>query len=48
MNSKMDEGDILKIAKVDIDKDDRTPDIFQKFSDIGPGLVIQTLREIGS
>ena len=46
MSLGMDEGDILKIAKVDIDKVDTSEDIFKKFIQIGPELLISTLREI--
>ena len=48
MSAGMDEGDILKIKEVDIEPDDTTPDIFGKFSDIGPSLMIETLQEIVS
>lgn len=46
MNTHMDEGDILKIAKIDIDKDDTSPDIFQKFIRVWPDLLHSTLRDI--
>ena len=48
MSAGMDEGDILKIKEVDIEPDDTTLDIFGKFSDIGPSLMIETLQEIVS
>jgi methionyl-tRNA formyltransferase len=41
----MDEGDILKIRKINIDPDETTETLFEKFSvESGPAL-IQTLRE---
>lgn len=46
MSEGMDEWDILKIEKVPIDILDKTPDIFQKFQQIGPNLLLTTLREI--
>jgi len=46
MSAGMDEWDILKIGKVDIDKDDTSLDIFEKFVHIWPNLLAQTLREI--
>jgi methionyl-tRNA formyltransferase len=46
MSKGMDEWDILKIAKVDIDNIDTSQDIFKKFVQIGPELLIQTLRGI--
>jgi methionyl-tRNA formyltransferase len=42
----MDEGDILDIQKVNIDKLDKTEDIFKKFEEIGPKLLIDTLNLI--
>jgi methionyl-tRNA formyltransferase len=42
----MDEGDILKIQEVNIDKDDKTQDIFNKFEKFGAKLAIDTLEEI--
>ena len=43
MSQKMDEWDILQIAKIKVDKVDKSPDIFQKFVDIGPELLRGTL-----
>ena len=48
MSAGMDEGDILKIEEVKIWPDANTLDIFQKFSEIGPELMINTLQEIVS
>jgi len=48
MSKGMDEWDILKIAKVDIDNIDTSEDIFKKFVQIWPELLVQTLREIVS
>jgi methionyl-tRNA formyltransferase len=31
MSESMDEGDILKIEEIDIEKEDKTPDLFKKF-----------------
>jgi len=45
MSAGMDEGDILKIAKVEIDKVDTSEDIFKKFVHIGPELLVNTLTE---
>ena len=44
MSEWMDEGDILDIKKVNIDKLDKTEDIFKKFEQIGPKLLIDTLN----
>lgn len=46
MSAGMDEWDILKIAKVDIDKVDTSIEIFKKFIEIGPELLKNTLTEI--
>jgi methionyl-tRNA formyltransferase len=46
MSKGMDEWDMLKIGKVDIDNVDTSEDIFKKFVAIGPELLVQTLREI--
>lgn len=43
MSEKMDEWDILAIEKVNIDKLDKTEDIFKKFEVIWPKLLINTL-----
>jgi len=48
MSEGMDEWDILKIGKVSIDKVDTSVDIFKKFTDIWPELLIDTLKEIVS
>ena len=44
MSEGMDEWDILKIEEVTIDNVDRTPDIFKKFEEIWPKLLINTLK----
>ena len=46
MSKGMDEWDMLKVETVDIDIVDTSEDIFKKFVQIGPELLIQTLREI--
>ncbi|MFK7779840.1 MAG: methionyl-tRNA formyltransferase [Candidatus Gracilibacteria bacterium] len=46
MSAGMDEGDILDIKKVNIDKLDKTIDIFKKFEEIGVNLLINTLNGI--
>ncbi len=46
MSAGMDEWDILKIGKVNIDTVDTSEDIFKKFIQIGPQLLVDTLREI--
>jgi methionyl-tRNA formyltransferase len=46
MSKWMDEWDILKIQEVNIDKDDKTQDIFNKFEKFGAKLAIDTLEEI--
>ena len=43
MSERMDEWDILQIAKIKVDKVDKSPDIFQKFVDKGPELLRDTL-----
>ena len=46
MSQRMDEGDILQIAKIDIDIVDKAPDIFRKFVDIGTVLLHDTIQKI--
>lgn len=46
MSEKMDEWDVLKIEKVNIDILDKTPDIFKKFENIWPKLLVDTLNWI--
>ena len=46
MSEGMDEWDILKIKEIEIDKLDKTPDIFKKFEEIWPELLVNTLKEI--
>lgn len=46
MSAGMDEWDILKIGKVEIDNVDTSEDIFKKFVQIWPELLLQTLKEI--
>jgi len=46
MSEWMDEWDILAIKKFNIDKLDKTIDIFNKFEKIGPELLINTLNQI--
>jgi len=46
MSKWMDEWDILKIEEVDIDKDDKTQDIFDKFESFWAKLAIDTLEEV--
>lgn len=46
MSKGMDEWDILAIQKVNIDKLDKTEDIFKKFETIWPELLIKTLNWI--
>lgn len=46
MSEWMDEWDILKIAKINIDNIDKTQDIFNKFSNIGPNLLKETLEKV--
>jgi methionyl-tRNA formyltransferase len=46
MNEKMDEWDLLKIQEIEIDKVDKTQDIFSKFEEIWPKLLVDTLKEI--
>lgn len=44
MSTGMDEWDILAIEKVDIDIQDKTPDIFRKFENISVPVLINTLQ----
>jgi len=44
MSEWMDEWDMLSIEEVDIEKDDKTLDIFKKFENIWPELLINTLK----
>ena len=46
MSEWMDEWDILKIHEVDINRDDTTQDIFNKFEDQAPKILIKTLEWI--
>jgi methionyl-tRNA formyltransferase len=46
MSEWMDEWDILDIKEVNIDKLDTTENIFKKFEDIAPNLLINTLKWI--
>lgn len=46
MSEWMDEWDILDIKKIKIDKLDNTLDIFKKFEQIGPNLLIETLNQV--
>ncbi len=46
MSEGMDEWDILSIEKVKIEKDEKTNDIFKKFEEIWPDLLINTLNKI--
>ncbi len=46
MNEKMDEWDILKIEEIEIESDDKTPDIFAKFENIAPKALVETLEKI--
>ena len=48
MSAGMDEGDILKTHEVEIYPSDTTLDIFDRFSEIGPDLLIDTLQDIVS
>lgn len=48
MSAGMDEWDILLQAKVDVDIVDTSLHVFKKFVQIGPELLVQTLREIVS
>jgi methionyl-tRNA formyltransferase len=44
MSEAMDEWDILHIHEVDIFRDDTTQDIFEKFSQSGPKVLVETLQ----
>ncbi len=46
MSKWMDEWDILKIEEINIDKDDKTQDIFDKFENFWAKLAVDTLEEI--
>jgi len=46
MSQGMDEGDMLSTEKIDIEKNDTTPDIFSKFEKITPKLLENTLQDI--
>lgn len=46
MSAGMDEGDMLAVAKVDIDNVDTSQDIFKKFVHVGPELLVNTLKDI--
>lgn len=44
MSEGMDEGDMLSVGKVKVDNVDTSQDIFKKFIDIGPKLLVSTLK----
>lgn len=46
MSEWMDEWDILTVKEVEINKDDKAPDIFRKFEEIGSELLLNTLSQI--
>jgi methionyl-tRNA formyltransferase len=46
MSEGMDEWDILSIKKVPIETRDKTEDIFKKFEEVWPELLIKTLKQI--
>ena len=46
MSEGMDEGDMLQIAKVPIGPNDTSLDIFQKFIQVWPELLIDTLKKV--
>jgi len=46
MSEWMDEWDILNIKEVDITKDNKTEDVFEKFENIWPALLYKTLNDI--
>ncbi len=46
MSEGMDEGDILAIKEVEIWENDKTPNIFKKFEEIWPNLLVDTLKWI--
>lgn len=46
MSEGMDEWDILQIGKIKVDIVDTSEDIFQKFIEIGPKLLIDTLKKV--
>ena len=46
MAEGMDTWDILKIEEIEIEKDDKTPDLFKKFEKFWPKLLVETLKWI--
>lgn len=42
----MDEGDILKIRKIDINPKETSETLFEKFSEISGSTLIDTLKEL--
>ncbi len=46
MSEGMDEGDILQIREIQIDNLDTSPDMFKKFVQVGPALLLETLQKI--
>jgi methionyl-tRNA formyltransferase len=48
MDEKMDEWDILAIKEVDIDIVDTQKEIFEKFVEIGPDLLVDTLKKVST
>ena len=46
MSEGMDEWDILAVEEVEIWENDKTPDIFKKFEEIWPNLLLKTLKWI--
>lgn len=46
MSEGMDEGDILSVREVEVDKVDTTSSIFGKFEKVGPKLLLETLEKV--
>ena len=46
MSEEMDEWDILNISEISINKEDKAEQIFKKFEEIWPKLLIKTLNQI--
>lgn len=46
MDEKMDEWDILQIQEIDIDIEDRQKEVFDKFVEVWPKLLVETLSKV--
>lgn len=48
MNEKMDEGDIIDVAKIRIAPDENTETLFGKFAEISGSFAIETIKQLNA